>query len=180
MKRFIFSLILLLCFLKGYTQKIEISVNGIAGITLIDIESALQTTLEDWNTFSYGGNILGFYRINSMFLFGIDAGYHRLYYWEEPYLAAGYGRYYRWGDAATIHAGPVLEIKKQRLFFQLGGNIRIFTDGSGVVPGIMGSAGYDIKLTEKLALPLGLRTDVVFGSGVPVAVDLTIGLKYTL
>jgi hypothetical protein len=180
MRRSIFLLILILCFSKGYAQRTEISVNAIAGITIIDVESALQTTLEDWNTFSYGGYITGMYRLNNILLIGIDAGYHNLYYWSEYYLAAGYSRYYREGDVATIHAGPVVEIKKQRLFIQAGGNIRIFTDGSGVSPGIMGAAGYDIKLGERLALPIGVRGDIVFGLGTPVAIDLTIGLKYFL
>jgi hypothetical protein len=180
MKRLIVIVFLFLGVNRAYTQKIEISLNAIAGITIIDVESALQTTLEDWSTFSYGGYILGMYKINDHFMFGIDAGYHRLYYWEEPYLAAGYGTYYRWGDAATIHAGPVIELQKHGFFLQAGGNVRIFTDGSGVVPGIMGSAGYNIKLTDKLALPVGLRADIVFGSGVPIAVDFTIGLKYAI
>ncbi len=178
MKRLTLFMLLFLILSNGFSQKIEISINAIAGTTIIDVESALQTTLEDWNTFSYGGYILGMYRLNDLLLVGIDAGYHRLYYWEERYLASGYGTYYRWGDVSTMHAGPVIEICKHRLFLQAGGNIRIFTDESGVVPGIMGAAGYDIKLSEKLSVPLGLRADVVFGSGTPVAVNFSFGLKY--
>jgi hypothetical protein len=180
MNRIFIFILLFLVSSNSIAQKTEISVNGIAGITLLDVESALQTTLEDWSTFSYGGYVQAKYKVNNLFLLGIEGGYHRLYYWEELYLASGYGTYYRWGDAATIHFGPVIEVKKHRLFLQAGGNVRIFTDASGVVPGIMASAGYDMKLSEKLAMPIGLRTDVVFGSGVPVAINFTIGLKYCI
>jgi hypothetical protein len=180
MKRISIFVLFIMPFIHCSSQKVEISVSGIAGITLIDVESALDAQLEDWSTFSYGGYLLGMYRLNNTFLVGIDAGYHRLYYWEEIYQASGYGNYYRWGDAATIHAGPIVELRKNHAYLQAGGNLRIFTDESGTVPAIMAVAGYDIELSENISIPIGLRTDVVFGSGVPISIDLSIGFKYCL
>lgn len=180
MKRALLILSFLIFSLKSYSQSIELSANGLLGVTLLDVESALDTELEDWSTFSYGFYAQGAYEFWDDIHLGIELGYHRLYYWEESYNASGYGTYYRWNNAATVFFGPYAKAKYNNFFGLAGLNIRIFTDESGVVPGLLLGGGYEIEINDMLSVPLGLRTDIVFGSGVPVAINLMFGLKYTI
>jgi hypothetical protein len=178
MKRLlIIPFLCLLCF-DSFSQKFEIGANAIAGYTLMDVESVVGMPLYDWDQFSYGGNLIGLYHIKESFSAGIDAGYHRLYYWEYAFSGFGYGTEYRWGDESTIHFGPIIEIRKKGLFAQSGVNVRVFTDGTGTVPAIMLGGGYAIGISKSLAIPIGLRTDIVFGSGTPIAVNFSIGIRF--
>ncbi len=161
----------------GFTQEIEVGINAVAGITIVDVEKAMEKVLTDWDQFSYGGNIYGMYHLNDGFAAGLEAGFNKLYYWEEYY---GYGGYYRWGDISTIMIGPLVELAKNRLYVQSGLNLRIFTNGSGTVPALMFGCGYRIDLPGSLSLPVGLRADIVFGSATPVPVNLAIGLRYAI
>jgi hypothetical protein len=177
MKKTQLFLIAIFFSLNGFAQKLDVGINAIAGFTVVDVEEAMGTSLTDWDQFSYGGNIYGLYRLNDGIAAGFETGFHRLYYWEEYY---GYGGYYRWGDESTIMFGPLVELSRNKIYGQCGLNLRIFTDGSGTVPGFMFGCGYKIALPGKLSLPIGLRTDVVFGSATPIAVDLTVGLRFSV
>lgn len=163
--------------ITGFSQEFEIGINAVAGYTIVDVEEAMETVLTEWDQFSYGGNIHGLYHINDEVGAGFEAGYHRLYYWEEYY---SYGGYYRWGDISTILFGPLVELTKNKMYARSGLNLRIFTNGSGTVPALMLGCGYRIALQDKLSLPVGLRTDVVFGSATPIAVNLTLGIRYAV
>ncbi len=180
MKRLLLFISFFIFSINSYSQSIELSANGLLGVTFVDVESALDTELEDWNTFSYGFYAQGTYEFWDGIFIGAELGYHRLYYWEEAYLAGGMYRNYRWNNAATIHFGPVVEAKSNNFFGLAGLNLRIFTDDSGVAPGLMFAGGYKIKIGDMFAIPLGIRTDIVFGSGVPVALNLMFGFKYTI
>jgi hypothetical protein len=176
MKRIIMVLFWGLISLNSYPQKFEIGANATAGYTLLDIESVVGEKLSDWDQFSYGGNVVGFYHVKKDFSLGIEAGFQRLYYWEYRF-EMGYGTQWRWGDESTVHFGPVVELRKNKFFAQAGLNARIFTGGSGTVPAAMLSGGYEIKVSEKLGLPIALKADVVFGSGTPIAVSLSVGFR---
>jgi len=180
MKRLLLFIAFFFFGIQSYSQSIELSANGLVGVTLIDVESALETELEDWSTFSYGFYLQGSYEFWSDIHLGVEFGYHRLYYWEEYYLGGGLYDRYRWNDAATIFFGPYGKADFNNFFVLAGFNIRIFTDESGVVPGLLLGGGYEIPIGDNIAIPLGIRTDIVFGSGVPVAVDLMFGFKYII
>jgi hypothetical protein len=177
MKKIQLFIIAIFFITTGFSQKFEIGLNAIAGLTIVDVEKAMEKVLTDWDQFSYGFNIYGLYHLNNGIAAGFETGFNQLYYWEEYY---GYGGYYRWGDISTILFGPLVELKMNRIYAQSGLNLRIFTNGSGTVPAFMFGCGYIITVSGRLYLPVGLRTDIVFGSATPVPVNLTLGLRYAI
>ncbi|MBN2610067.1 MAG: hypothetical protein JXB00_00775 [Bacteroidales bacterium] len=179
MKKVIKSFIILLITAKGYSQQVEVGVSAFAGFTMVDVESAMEKVLTDWDQFCYGGVFYGFYNYRENLAIGFEAGFQRLYYWEE-YYDYGWGGYYRWGDINTIHFGPVAELGKNNLYLQGGLNIRIFTNGSGISPGLLIGGGYKFALSDRIILPVGFRTDVIFGSATPVAFNLSVGIRYKM
>lgn len=177
MKKIIFITVFGLLYASAFPQKMEIGLNGIAGYTVLNVQSVVGEPLTNSSQFSYGGNLLFLYHCGSSLAVGLDAGFHRLYYWEYSFSGFGYGTEYRWGTEETIHFGPMAELKKNNFYVQGGLNLRIFTDGTGTVPALLLGAGYAIPISGILALPIGIRTDVVFGSGTPLAVNLSAGLR---
>ena len=177
MKKIYLFFIVVIFSVNIFPQKLEIGLNAIAGYTIVDVETAMERILTDWDQFSYGGNIYALYGLKENLMIGLETGFHRLYYWEEYY---GYGGYYRWEDISTIHFGPKAELKAGKLFLQTGLNLRIFTNGSGTVPALMFGGGYKIPISDALSIPIGIRTDVIFGSATPIAVNLTMGVRYAL
>ncbi len=171
----LFFLALFFISLSASSQKFEIGLNAIAGYTIVNVQTAMEKVLTDWNQFSYGGNVYGLFGLKENLSVGLETGFHQLYFWEEYY---GYGGYYRWGDISTIHLGPIAELKANNLFAQTGLNLRFFINGSGIVPALMFGGGYKIPLTGSISLPVGVRADVVFGSATPIAVNLTIGIRF--
>ncbi len=172
------SILVISLFAMITTGAQQIGLNAIAGVTVVDVEKAMETVLEDWDQFSYGGFVYGFYPVRDGISIGGEIGFHRLYYWEERYGTA-YGTYYRWGDISTVFLGPSVKLQKNNFYVQPGIDLRIFTNGSGVVPGILFGAGYEILLTENLTLPVGIRADVIFGSATPIPLNASIGIAYT-
>ena len=50
----------------------------------------------------------------------------------------------------------------------------------GVVVGLILAAGYELPLGERFTLPLGIRVEPVFGSGIPIPVLAHTGIRYNL
>ena len=183
MQKYISILLLLLILIATtcYTQ-VNLSLVTGFGATAVDVEKAIESDqLEDWNTFSYSFILNGEKKVKDNLSLACEFGYQKLYYWEEYYLSTSGYRYYRWGDVATIILGGTgrLHVSEKASVFS-GLNIRIFTDGSGVTPAIPIGGEYTVWSREKIEIPIGLRTDVVFGNAVPIAFNIFGRLRYNL
>ena len=174
MKRIVIVSAFMLSALSISAQKVEISFNARGGATIVDVAEAMGYVMEDWNTWCYGGYVQGLYSPAKYVSFGIDLGYQQLYYYEYR----NYYGYFNWGNIGTFHAGPVLQLEAFNLYGQGGVHLHIFYNG--VVPGIMLAGGYKIPVTDRFTIPLGLRGDVIFGSAVPIAATLTLGLSFKI
>jgi hypothetical protein len=183
MKRFTIILAIALLTRTVGSQQVSLNLQNSIGYTIVDVEKAWETELDDWGQFSYQLVVQGLYNKDNGFAIGAETGFQRLYYWEERYYVyvPDPSPRWRWGTIWTWHLGAVLEKQFENNFYvQSGANIRVFMDGSGVTPGILASGGYQFSLSDSFKIPVGLRIDIVFGSATPIPVTLGIGLKYNL
>lgn len=166
----------------GQIGKYNLSLTTGIGATVIDVEKAIDSDqLEDWNTFSYGFLINGEKKMPGGLFLSAELGWQQLYYWEEYYFNTSGYRYHRWGDVSTLILGGLARKRFTENISGIGGlNIRIFTDESGTTLAIPFGLQYRVYSSRKIEVPLGFRTDVVFGNSIPVVFNLTIGLKYYL
>jgi hypothetical protein len=183
MKRFITFLVITVLSQTMWTQDISINLRNGIGFTIVDVEEAWETELEDWDQLSYQLVAQGILNKDNGLSIGAETGVQRLYYWEEKYFVylPDPTPRFRWGTIWTWHLGALLEKHFENNFYiQSGANLRVFLDGSGVTPGILASGGYELFLSDSFKIPIGLRIDVVFGSATPIPVTLGVGLKYNL
>jgi hypothetical protein len=163
---------------SGQFQKVGI-IAGVGG-TIIDVASAVEwEDLEEWDTWAIILKGTGEYKISEGFSLGGEFGANRLYYWE-----------YRWSDGTysgtryntewTVNLGINLIKYFGGNFYVKGGvGLHFFVSG-GNVAGLLGAAGYNFNLSDKLIVPLEFRIEPIFGNSTPVPVLLGTGIKYML
>jgi hypothetical protein len=180
--------IIIICFLisvtgSSFAQNYELGFNANFGLTSVDVEEAMEKTLEDWNQFHFAFGTQFLIKPAGNFKYGGALAFNRLYYWEEYYTypgQVGYSNYYRWGTISTVSIGGLIEKDFNKIFLLGGLNFHIFTNGSGVTPGIKVGAGYKINIGASMILPLGLQIEPVFGSATPITLAVNSGLRFQL
>ncbi len=181
MKRIGITLLVVFCFALSDAQFRAVGVNVGAGITIVDIEQAVQTTnLSDWDNFGIIIKAAGEYELKPGFRVVGELGANRLYYWEYPY-SYGASTYYRWRSEWTYNLG--ISLKKMvtdNVFLQAGPAVHIFEDGSGTVLGLLLAVGYDLSISQKIKVPIGVRVEPVFGTALPTSLLASTGIRINL
>ena len=176
-KNYLLLLILTLLVLpSAYGQELYGTVNSGIGINILNVEKSEGGPLNDWNKFSWIGNVEGLVLLNSGYLIGAEVNIHRLYSYSRFNTL---GNYYTKGNIWTYHVGAIVGIaSSDNLFVKAGGNLRIFSDGSGVAPGLMAAFDYSFPLLDNFSLPVGLRSDLLFGTAISLSFNATVGIRY--
>ena len=170
-------------------SKLVINLQNNFGYTVVDVAQAMEIPeysditgegLVDWDNFNYKGLVQVFIPRNN-FLIGGEVGFNRLYRWEERYKTFdGYDRW-RWGQIWTWHIGILLRMTvAEQYYLTSGAGVYTFMNGSGTTVGFPLALGHDLKLGERLVLPLEFRTDIIFGEATPIALGGGIGIKIAL
>lgn len=166
-----------------FPQDHNLEFNVLAGATAVDIEEAIGEEIEDWSVFNLGILATAAKSVNENMDAGLELGFQQLYYYEYIYdypAQVGYSSRWEYGNASTIHLGAVFNFHSTGAYFKTGGNIRVFTDGSGVTLGLLTGGGFKINVSDKVYIPLGLRLDVVFGNATPIGLTLDTGVNIAL
>lgn len=152
-----------------------------AGYTIVDVEKAIDySPLEEWDNIGIILKAQAEYELKSGLRLVGELGENRLYYWEYRWTD-GYYSGSRWRSEWTTNlAVSVKKMMSQSLYLQGGAAIHIFNDGSGTVLGLILAAGYEVPLGDLFTLPLGIRVEPVFGSGIPIPVLVHTGIRYNL
>jgi hypothetical protein len=180
MKSFVSLILIFLIALPSIqSQSMNISLYNANGINILDVENSEEYELEDWDTYS-NETLIEFIRISEKgFIVGGEFGAHRLYYWErrEPY----YG-YFIWGTLWTYHLGGLIGYSlNDKLWLKTGLNFRYYGDGSGIAFAIVPlSVDYAIRLSDRLSIPVGIRTDAIFANAFTFSINLALGLRYQI
>lgn len=188
MRKIMLMMILILITGALGLAQVEFSIIPKIGVNVVDIEKATGslkyenatggTYLNSWNTFNYGVSVEGVLKKEQKWNFGGEITYNRLYYWEEAYETF-YGREYRWGEVGTIGLGLLYKYSINEIFyFKPVVSLDIFTGGSGICLGTALAAGANIKVTDKLAIPVEIRTEQIFGSAVSLLFNAGAGLRF--
>ena len=145
------------------------------GVNILDVEKSEDYELEDWNTYS-NETLIEFTRVNDQgLILGGEFGAHRLYYWERRDTYYGY---YYWGTQWTYHLGGLVGYAlNEKISLKTGLNFRYYSDGSGIAVAIPIFADYGIRLTDRLSLPVGIRTDAIFANAFTFSLNISIGLN---
>ena len=152
-----------------------------AGYTAVNIESAIDySPLEEWDNIGIIIKAVAEYELKPGLLLVGELGSNRLYYWEYRWTDGYYGGT-RWRSEWTTNIGvSAKKMINESFYLQAGPGIHIFNDGTGTVLGVLLGAGYELGIGERLIVPLGFRTEVVFGSAIPVSLLLHSGIRYLL
>lgn len=170
-------------------SKLIINIQNNFGYAFVDVAQAMDIPeysdftnegLVDWDQFNYKGLIQVFIPKNNL-LIGGEVGFNRLYRWEERYKTFdGYDRW-RWGTIWTWHIGVLVQMKlTEQYYLGSGTGVYTFMNGSGTTVGFPFMFGHNLKITDKLTLPIEFRTDIIFGSATPIALGGGIGIKVNL
>lgn len=150
------------------------------GYTLVDFEAAsgyADSTLEDWDQVNYSFSVQCLWPIASNFRLGGEAGWEQLYY---RYNRVPYGSYpvtwvYREANWATVFVGGVAQYFLARSVYLIGGVDLHFFSGDGTALGVSGGIGTEIRLSDKLAIPVEFRVKPVLGAGTPTVFQINVG-----
>jgi len=165
-----------LSFTISHAQDIYGTVNSGIGINVLNVEKSEGGPLNDWNTFSWTANVEGLVLLPSGYLLGAEVNVHRLYSYSRFYAP---GNYYINGNIWTYHVGLIGGIALTDNFYvKVGGNLRIYSDGSGVAPGFMAGFDYVLPLSGNFSLPVGFRSDLILGHAITASFNAMVGLRY--
>jgi hypothetical protein len=150
-----------------------------AGYTIVDIENAIDySPLEEWDHIGAIIKAVAEYEMKPGLLLVGELGENRLYYWEYRWSDGSYSGT-RWRSEWTTNLGVgIKKMINESLYLQAGPAIHFFNDGTGTVLGLVLVGGYEVPLGTQFTLPLGLRVEPVFGSGIPISVLVHSGLRY--
>lgn len=156
----------------------ELSFSIYPGFTLVNFEKALgyaDDYMEDWDQFHLALAARGFLKSNSPLQIGGEFGWQQLYY---AYYIVPYGtqRVYREFYISTISLTALARISTEHFFIAGGPGIHVFHDG--IAPAVSMELGMSVNLGEKIAVPLSIRLDPIFGDGIPTALSIGIGAAY--
>jgi hypothetical protein len=152
-----------------------------AGYTIVDVENAIDySPLEEWDNIGIIIKAVGEYELKpGLHLVG-ELGSNRLYYWEYRWTDGTYSGS-RWRSEWTTNLGvSIKKMMTESVYLQAGPSIHIFNDGSGTVLGLLLAAGYELPLGAQFTLPIGIRVEPVFGSGIPISLLAHTGIRYNL
>jgi hypothetical protein len=181
MKKITLVLAGMLCISLADAQFRSVGLVAGAGYTAVDVEKAVDySPLEEWDNIGIIIKAVAEYELKPGLLLVGEIGENRLYYWEYRW-SDGYYYGTRYRSEWTTNIG--LSFKKlfgESLYVQAGPAVHIFNDGTGTVLGLLLGGGYEIKVGDRLEVPLGLRVEPVFGNAVPVSILLHSGIRYVL
>jgi hypothetical protein len=192
MKKLIIILIIIMSVIYAQlddNKKFVINLQNNFGYTIVEVAQAMETTefsditnegLVDWDQFNYKGLVQVFMPIEK-FMVGGEVGFNRLYRWEERYKTFdGYDRW-RGGTIWTWHISALIQLKfADQYYLTTGTGIYTFMNGTGTTIGFPLAVGHVIKINDLISLPIEFRTDIIFGSGTPIALGGGIGIKFII
>jgi hypothetical protein len=177
---FFVSLIVVFGFCAVAAQGVVVRAMGGGGYTLVDFEKASEYSddyLEDWDQGNYSFALQGFWQVAPDIRIGGEAGWEQLYYYfyRIPY---GYSPVYREASWSAMFVGGVVQIFLARSVYLTGGvDLHSFID-DGTALGVSGGIGAELRISERLALPLEVRVKPVFGAGTPTVLQVNAGLAF--
>jgi len=152
----------------------EVQIFAGVGVTGVDVESWYGGGVNDWGTMMAEAYAVAYPFHFGNISIGAEVGYQYFFWYTVPVF--GYSWVYEYQvDAIRIMALMRARIKNNA-FAELGPGAFIISDW--VSPGIMASLGYGIQISEKIAVPIKLRTEFVAGDNLFV-VGLSGGISYS-
>lgn len=188
MKPVLIELFLLAMLSAGISAQTTVNIQNDFGYTLVDVGKAVDVPdynystrqgLNDQDQFNYRGLVQVLFQRSETISWGPELGISRLYYWEETYIPVGFSARWRWGTIWTWHIGGIIRKQLSSDYYLLtGGSLHTFMDGSGTTLGIPFAIGREFSFSDKITLPIELRTDIIFGNDTPIGIGAGIGVKF--
>jgi hypothetical protein len=166
-------------FAPGPTNaQIELEIYGSAGYTQVDVDKWAGSNVLDWDQFTSGFHIQGWYRPSdrSRFSVGAELGYQYLLFYQARY---GIYRLDHDVDATRIMGLLRLPLGERALFMDVGAGAYLFEDFTDLALTV--AVGRAFGLSQRLRVPVKFRADVLFDEdAMMIPFGLTVGLTYDL
>lgn len=157
----------------------------------LDYGSDNLDDIHDMNALNYGFGIQVLREREGSFSLGGEVGLQSLFSSVIHFGWPGGGYDDSWDREWDIYVSPLIEFPSANsdVFFQCGPGLHVViwhylsqrsgysNVGVGVNFGLHGSVGYDMKLNERLSIPIAFRTDLMIRYGVMLQAGLTIGIN---
>ncbi len=182
---------ILFIFVMNGSAQYYVNVQNNFGYTHVNISEAMDIPeyseitdegLVGWDHFNYKGLLQIYKKVRSDLHVGGEVGFHRLYYWEKKFYPSltGSARW-NWGTICTIQTGGLVKrIIAYQYYVITGASAHVFLNGTGVTIGFPFAIGHEIKLSNKVIIPVEFRLDIIFGKAVPIGLGGGIGIQYHL
>lgn len=178
-------LVLLVCLLPLTSSFAQLSFEGTIGVgpTIINIERLVaideitNTVAQDWGQFCHGFSGQGFYDIGNIGI-GIEFMYQSLYWYS---VRIPYGDYslYRDYEISAFKISPLVRFRSDNAFnIDMGPEINFNSDG--IMYGILLSINYFIKISDKIDIPVKLRSELISSIVIMVPITLNAGIRFKL
>jgi hypothetical protein len=176
-KILISTILFILPFVSFSQQILEFNIG--TGQTAVDIEYLVEqdeiqnTVATDWGLENYGIGLQYFFYKNNIFRIGTELMY-QYQYWYSVKIPNTTNQYsYRTYNVESFKITPILRVGSDILSIDIGPEFN-FNDGLSL--GLLTSFNYNIKLTDKIFIPLKLRVDVISGEVVYTPISLNTGI----
>ena len=188
-------LLLFIIILYGIQSRAQIKINfhNSWGINFVNLEDATGTPgfnnnlptdsrqLVDWGRFYYNGEVQVLKEVSETLDLGIGVGFNRLYYWEERFRNLFDTQFqFDFGAIWTFEVSGIVNINMDGWLLHSSFGLHSFTDGSGSTVGLAIGGGRSISISDRLTIPIILKTDFVFGDGITIAPNLGVGVMLSL
>ena len=180
--RTLFSILTILIFmycagnLKAHGQ-ITVELYGGVGYSGVDLEAWSQSDPNDWGQFMGEVYATAYPLHFGNISLGAEVGYQHFFWYTTPVPG------YSWSYEYNVDAIRLLLLMRanlyENLFIEFGPGAFLF--GEWTDYGLMASVGYRVDITEKIAIPVKLRTEIILDKDSNLyPVGLSFGVSYTL
>lgn len=179
--RTIFILITFLSFFAIHAQS-KFGFDLSAGATAMNLDNLVEkdevsgTFVNDWDVFSSGVSFYYTHPISGTVGIGAEFMYHYLYWYqvEVPFGSQVITREY---DVDLYRFTPILQFGNDKpLILNIGPELNFI---NGVKVGLLLHGKYELKINDKIQLPVGLRLDLMNNIVITAPVTFTLGVQFT-
>lgn len=158
--------------------QIKLEAHGSAGYSQVDVDKWAGSNALDWDQFSSGFHLQGWYRPpdRNRFSLGIEWGYQYLLFYQVRY---GIYPLDRDVDATRVMGLLRLPSTGRAVFMDVGVGAYFFDDFTDLA--LTAAVGKSFGLGPKLHLPVKFRADVIFDEDATIIpFGVTVGVAYDL
>lgn len=178
--RTFFTLITVFSFFAIHAQSrfgfdLSIGATAVNLDNLVEKDEVSGTFVNDWDVFSSGVSLYYTYPVSGSIGIGAEFMYQYLY-WYQVKVPFGFQVITREYDVDLYRFTPFLQLGNEKAFsLNIGPELNFI---NGVKAGLLLHGKYELRINDKIQLPVGLRLDLMNNIVLTAPVSFTLGVQF--